>query len=198
MTKRWYVVRIKPNCDRMAASALSRDGFDLFFPQVDISIRKIQSKRVPMFPGYLFLRCNILGHDLPIISRLPGVFGWLRVDGETPHVPDDVMQELRARIESFRSTGGLWERFKAGQLVRVAQGKLEALATVLVEPSSRNNRVRVLLEFMGREVRATVPWQSLEPMSEDQSERALRRQGRRTRGQRRWIRGFGPRAAAQT
>ena len=198
MIKRWYVVRIKPNCDRMAASALRRDGFELFFPQVDIFIREIQPKRVPMFPGYLFLRCDIMGHDLPIISRLPGVFGWLRVGGDTPHVPDDVMQELRARIESFDSSGGMWERFKAGQLVRVAQGKLDALATVLVEPNSRDDRVRVLLEFMGREVHATVPWQSLEPMSEDQAERTLRRYGRRTRGQRRWIKGFGPRAAATT
>lgn len=197
MSKRWYVVRIKPNCDRMAASALSREGFELFFPEVDIFSR-IQPKRVPMFPGYLFLRCDILGHDLPVISRLPGVFGWLRLGGDTSHVPDDVMRELRSRIESFHVSGGMWERFKAGQMVRVAQGKLDSLATVLVEPSSRNDKVRVLFEFMGREVHATVPWQSLEPMSDDQAEQTLRRQGRRTRGQRRWIRGFGPRAAAQT
>ena len=50
MTNRWYVVRTKPNCDRMAASGLSREGFELFFPQVDIFIRKIQPKQVPMFP----------------------------------------------------------------------------------------------------------------------------------------------------
>ena len=198
MTRRWYVVRVKPNCDRMAYSAMRREGFELYFPQVDIPVQNSQPVRVPMFPGYLFLRCDIMGDDLPVISRLPGVFGWVRVDGDIPDIPDDAIERLRSRVESFRSSGGMWERFKAGQLVRVAQGRLEGLATVLVEPKSPRDSVRVLLEFMGRQVQATVPWHGLEPLPGDQADGPSQRRRRRTRGHRRWINGLGPRATAQT
>ena len=174
------------------------EGFELFFPEVDIPVRVQKPKRVPMFPGYLFLRCDILGHRLPMVSRLPGVFGWVRVGGDIPSVPDDVIDGLRARVDSIHTSGGMWESFKPGQLVQVARGKMEGVATVLAAPKTPQDRVRVLLEFMGRQVQATVPWHSLNPLSEDQADRELRRHRRRTRGRGRWINGFGPRAAAHT
>jgi transcriptional antiterminator RfaH len=197
MTERWYVIRTKPNSDGLAASAMEREGFKLFFPRVNVPTGEHRRKTVPLFPGCLFLRCDFRAHTLPIVSRFPGVLGWVRFDGNVPHLPDEVIAELQNRIDAIHGSGGLWQKFRAGQLVRVSHGKLDALAIVLDEPASPEARVRVLLEFMGRQVPATVPWRnlSLDPAPSDES--PLKR-NRRTRGRGRWIREFGPKAVTQT
>ena len=198
MEKRWYVVRTKPRCDALAASAMGREGLEMFFPRVGIVAGDRRHNHAPLFPGYLFLRCDVKGYDLPLVSRLPGVLGLLGFGEELPSVPDEVITELRSRVETLESSGGLWDRFKPGELVRVAQGKLEGLAKVVEEPKSPEDRVRILLEFMGRQVCAVVPWHSLSRVRDDGARGSLPRLSRRTRGRGRWIRGFGPNGATQS
>ena len=196
--KGWYVVRTRPNCERLAVSALTQERFEPFFPRVSIPAGDHRSRRVALFPGYVFIHCDIKNHNLPIVSRLAGVQGWVKCGNDVPEVPEDVIIELRRRVETLHRSGGLWERFRVGQLVRVSQGKLEGLAKILTEPRSPQDRVRILLDFMGRQVPAIVPWHSLSPASEGAEQSTSFPVGRRTRGRGRWIRGHGQRAPAQT
>ena len=197
MTRRWYVVRTKPNSDNLAASTLRREGLETFSPHVDTPIKGNQRKRIPLFPGYLFLNCDVHEKDRPEVSRLPGVLGWVRFGLEVPYVSDEDIVLLKRRVDALDSQGGLWERFEAGQLVQVSHGKIEGLATVLESPRSPESRVNVLLEFMGRQVRAQVPWLSLSSAPDNNNDAPQDRQRRRTRGRGRWINGFGPRASVQ-
>ena len=195
MTKHWYVVRTKPNSDSLAAFAMELEGFELFSPRVDVPAEENRYKQAPLFPGYLFLRCDIRAHALPVVSRFPGVLGWVRFDGNVPHLPDAVITELQDRVATIHTTGGLWNRFGVGEVVGVSHGKFEGLATVLNGPTSPDARVRVLLDFMGRRVTATVPWRSLSSKPDISEEPPSSR--RRTRGRGRWIKGFGPRTSAR-
>lgn len=85
--------------------------------------------------------------------------------------------------------------FKAGQQVLVVSPGIEAFAQVVQDARSPRHRVRVLLEFMGRLVAAEVPYDGVHPVG--QAMEGKRRFARRTRGQGRWIRGFGPRAGPE-
>ena len=177
-----------------AAAALERNGYDLYFPTVLTPRPRPGHDDVPLFPGYVFVRYHRNGSGLPPISRLPGLIGWVGFDGFVPRVPDEVIVELSTRVEDINRQGGAWRSFQPGDKVRVTSGWRENLAEVLDEPESPQSRVRVLLSFMGRLVRARVPWQDLEPVNGDAPLLPRRRQPRRTRGNGRWIRGFGPRA----
>ena len=196
MTKRWYVIRAKPQCEYLAADALGRDGFELFFPRVQTPRPRAGRADMPLFPGYLFLRYDQERQDWPSVRRLPGILGWVRFNGVVPPVPDEVIAELAHRVEAINGGGGLWARFQPGDKVRVVSGNMESLAEVLEEPRSPQDRVRVLLDFMGRLVPAEVPWLNLQPISQTLITNPHRGGRRRTRGKGRWIRGSGPRAVA--
>ena len=196
MTRRWYVIRTKPNTDKLADTTLRREGLETFSPQVETPIEGNQRKRIPLFPGYLFLNCDVYEQDRPEVSRMPGVLGWVRFGSEVPWVSDEVISELKRRVNAFDLQGGMWEKFESGQVVQVSLGKIEGLATVLGSPSSPESRVNVLLDFMGRQVRAEVPWLSLTAAPENNDDVAQGRR-RRTRGRGRWINGFGPRASVR-
>jgi transcriptional antiterminator RfaH len=198
MTEKWYVIRTKPNCDGLAASAMERERMKLFFPRVSVPAGEQQRKTVPLFPGYLFIKCDIDSCALPVVSCFPGVLGWVRFNRYAPHVSDEAIIELRDRVETIHGSGGLWQRFKSGQLVRVSQGKLDVIATVLDEPTSPESRVRELLDFMGRQVPATVPWRDIKLPSAASDGGSLPKPNRRTRGRGRRIRDLETSAAAQT
>jgi transcriptional antiterminator RfaH len=196
MEKRWYVLRTKPNSESLAAANLERQGYELFLPRVTApQVKHGGYRMVPLFPGYLFLRCADPYYGWPQVQYTPGVLGWVQLGGETPAVPDQVVDELAERVTVINSTGGLWRRFKPGERVVVTSGRLEGLARVLEGPKTPEGRVRVLMEFLGQLVTATVPWEDVQEVQGD-SLVSGRKRGRRTRGAGRWIKGFGPCLAA--
>lgn len=197
MSRQWYVLRTRPRCEGSAAGALDREGLELFFPQVRTPRNSGGYTSTPLFPGYLFLRLDWESGGSPPVRHIPGVLDWVRFNGVVPAVPDDVISALISRVESLNDDGGLWTKFRRGDRVLVISGKMESLAEVLDEPETPDARVRVLLDFMRRQVPAQVPWRSLRPVPEN-SGLYHDRPARRTRGGGRWIRGQGPRAFATT
>ncbi len=195
---RWYVIRTKPQSEYVAASALEEEGFEMFFPRVKSPKPRPGHADVPLFPGYLFLRCPEDERGWPSVHQLAGILGWVRFDGTIPSLSDEIIDDLAMRVASIDGSGGLWNRFRPGERVRVVDGKVDCLARVVEGASSPTDRVKVLMGFLGRQVAVRVPWGSVhgvpgEPRTARQSSGA-----RRTRGRGRWIRGFGPRAAPTT
>ena len=187
----WYVLRTKPQSERIVASGLERDGFEVFLPAVRTMRSRTGYSDEPLFPGYVFLRYDRENWDWFLVNRLPGIQGWVRFNGTASSVPDEIVKELAQRVEKINKSGGLWTRFRRGQKVRVVSEGLDSLAEVIEEPKTPKARVDVLLEFMGRMVTARVPWHNLRP-TEESSGNQGRKLPRRTRGRGRWIRGFGP------
>ncbi len=195
MPRHWYLIRTKPHSEYKAAESLEHEGLEFFLPSVSVPRPPSGHVEAPLFPGYLFLRFDAETEGWPSVRRLPGVSGWVRFHDVAPPVPDQVVAQLAERIESIDGGGGLWTRFRRGQKVRVVTGPMDNLAEIVDEPASPEDRVRVLLQFMGRLVAAKVPWQHLRPLQDHQYLASTSRAVRRTRGKGRWVRGFGPQAA---
>ncbi len=198
MALNWYVVRTKPRSEYIAANVLGVEGYEHFFPRIQAAQKRSGREEIPLFPGYLFVRCDVDRGQWPAIGLLPGVLGWVRFDGVASSIADDIVDELARRVESINDNGGLWIRYKPGQKVRVVSGQFESLAQVAEEPTSSDSKVRVLLEFMGQLVSAEVPWSDLHIAPEDSLGDANHGGRRRTRGKGRWIRNRGSEAIALT
>ena len=193
MPLQWYAARTKSRAEYTAADSLRRAGYEVFSPHVATEHPRPGHADAPLFPGYLFLRCDLERQGWPLLRQVPKVLGLVRLGGAVPPVPAEVIADLEQRVQRINTTGGLWSRFLPGQRVRVVHGAVESLGEVIEEATSPQKRVQVLLEFMGRLVKAQVPRQNLLPAPADvlpwnQNRRALRR----TRGKGRWLRGFGP------
>ncbi len=196
MSLNWYVVRTKPQSEYLAEHALSGQGFEVFLPLVGSPTPRAGREDTPLFPGYLFLHYDVDRQDWPSLSQLPGILGWVRFNGAVPAVPDEVVELVAERVQAINSTGGLWTRFRRGQRVHVLSGKMESLAEIVEEPRSPEDRVQVLLEFMGRQVPAQVPWLNLRPIERTVLTPRSGTNQRRTRGRGRRIREPGAKTLA--
>ncbi|MDA1128315.1 MAG: hypothetical protein O2913_06425 [Chloroflexi bacterium] len=192
MGLRWYVARTEPRSEFIAAEELARDGYDVFFPRLTDPKQPSGRTKAPLFPGYLFLRCDREAGGWPSFRNAHRIAGWVRFGGEVPSLPDRDILELRKSLESINQKAGMPPKFSPGEKVHVAAGNLQGLAEIIEGAKTPRARVKVLMQFMGRMVKAQVPWQSVEAVADRPVGKP--QLPRRTRGKGRWTREFRPAA----
>ncbi len=155
--ERWYVVQTQPRREQGAAAQLEAQGFRVFLPMSFRTIRharKLRSVKAPSFPGYLFVALD-LGRDR--WRSVNGTFGVARlVMGEEAPVPAPrgVVESLVDLVDE-NGVARFDRDLNEGQAVRVTCGPLASAVGRLIR-SEPGERVCVLLEIMGGEVRATL------------------------------------------
>jgi len=191
----WYVVHCQSRKEWQTASALrALSGVDSYLPEVR---RRYQGEVqiAPLFPRYLFIRANLEEVPPSRINRVSGVCRLLTSgDGFPQPVPERVIADLMEREEQINAQGGLLDHgFQPGDTVRMKKGPFSGLEAVFEGPMEPNQRVHILLEFMGRINRIDVDVDMLErsvnapePAPEILPKVAPRRE-RRTRGKGRKI-----------
>jgi transcription antitermination factor NusG len=177
----WYVLYTKPNSEHRVAHALTARGFTAFLP---LLAARPAERAVPLFPSYLFVRCDLETTGLSALEYLPGLCRVLSFEGKPAVVPNQAIEMIRAELHRIEEEGGLPRHpFKPGDEVIVDRGPLAGLSGVFQGPVGPAERVHILLRFLGQANRAEVPVSMLR-LAGEELERTLRRRGTRGRGRR--------------
>lgn len=159
---RWYVVSTQPQKEERAREHLGRQGFDVYLPRWRkrrSHARCIEWVAAPLFPRYLFVGFDIEVTRWRAINSTFGVSHLVCNGGMPLAMPSGIVEDIRAR----EATGGLIEikpAFRKGQQIVVGEGAL--LDQVgLFERMNDDERVTILLNLLGREVRVKVPIHSI-------------------------------------
>lgn len=183
MLPQWYVVHSLPQAEARVAALLSaeRNSWRMqtylpLLPARHQGTRRAAAK--PLFPGYLFLRCDPERLNLPELRRVPGFGSLVSFGDHLAVIEDDTIEALQARLGTLWESGEPYEWYRSGETLRVSSGPLCGLTAIFEGPLQPSERVRVLVEFLGRSSRMSIPVGILE------REHAG---GRRTRGRGRFI-----------
>jgi transcriptional antiterminator RfaH len=158
--RRWYVARTKARSERRAGESLRRQGFEVYLPQYAKRRRHARRTDVvgsPLFPGYLFLYMDLSTGRWHSINSTLGVHSLLCHGRMPAAVPEGVVEELRARetgdgLVPLHSLMVL----ERGERLRIVDGPLNDRVGVY-EKMTSGERVVLLLQLLGREVRVAVP-----------------------------------------
>ncbi len=153
---RWYAVHTRPAAEAKAAEHLRRQGYEAYLPRhrrfVRHARRHIAALR-PLFPRYLFVAIDRERMAWrPVLSTV-GVAGMVTGGGEPMPVPHGVVALLqeRERAGAFDDLSPA-RRIRPGERVRLREGPFAELVGRLADAPD-DERVVVLLEFLGRTVR---------------------------------------------
>ena len=186
----WYVIQTVPSSEHLAATEIVELGWEVFLPCFSSPDPRARRPQSPLFPGYMFVKCPLTVETRSSVSRARHVAGWVHFEDTVIDVPDKIIRELQSRLEAMNRNNGAWTRFQAGQAVYVTSQLFEGLAEVANDSVSKQGRIKVFLEFMGRLVQAHVPWEDLRAVEPEHTE--TYRPPRRTRGGGRRIRSLSP------
>ena len=165
--KCWYLVYAKPRQENSAVENLQRQNFEVYFPQIRMwRTRRGKRQQVvePLFPRYLFIHLDSHSDNWSPIRSTLGVSSLVRFGAEPARVPDELVDYLQSR----QNAEGLHEwaqpKLIVGERARVVSGPLAGYEGILIAKSSRE-RVVILLDLVGGQVRAKLNPDQIEPIA---------------------------------
>ena len=158
--RRWYVVSTHAKSEHKAAWHLGNQGFHHYLPlylKLRRHARRVDTVRAPLFPRYIFVELDLERDRWRAVSSTIGVNHLVKVGDEPAALPGGVIDSIRAREDDDGLVPIAREaRYRKGDAVRIVDGAL-CDRVGLFECVSDQDRVILLLDMLGRQVRVRVP-----------------------------------------
>ena len=123
-TPAWYVVHTRSRFENKVNEGLERKSKEVFLPKVLVRSKRRDRKvmiRVPLFPGYLFVRTDLDPADQLDIVKTVGIVRFIGNRSGPLPVPDEAIESLRVMVATgLDITTGT--RLKKGDRVIVVHG----------------------------------------------------------------------------
>ncbi len=153
----WFCLRSQLKHEHIAAARLREEGFEAFSPRIRF---KRATRRGPswvteaLFPCYLFARFDWLT-SLSKVNHTYGVAGVVRFGQKWPTIPDADIEELRRNFGAAE-LHVIDPELAAGDAVKIASGAFQGWSAIISQVMPSQQRVKVLLEFVGRQTAVEV------------------------------------------
>ncbi len=168
MDECWYAVQTKPRQERQVSRwLLRRCQLQVFLPKLAVQKRR-RRRRITaieiLFPSYLFVRTVLDPAAWYAVKWTPGVKGVVGMGDVPVPIPEEAIQFLMQRCVDGDVIP--WQpALPVGAQVRVREGPMAGLVGILERPAAQRERVRVLLNLMGRQTPVELDSIDLEQVS---------------------------------
>lgn len=158
-TPAWYVVHTRPKCEHIAAGLMvGLENVEVYCPRIRFQKNTRRGKVwfiEALFPSYFFARFTPMD-SLRAVKHSQSVIKVVDFGGSLTPVPDAVIAELKKEMQDEEVREVLVD-VKVGDMVELTEGPMRGLKGVVNAMLTGAERVRVLLEFLGRENAVEVP-----------------------------------------
>jgi transcription elongation factor/antiterminator RfaH len=167
LTYSWYVLHTKSRFENVVNEGLIKKSIEVFLPKVQVKSKRRDRKamiRVPLFPGYLFVKSDLNPNEhLEIVKTVGAVRLIGNKDGPIP-VPSDTIKSLEIMVGGNNPviTG---TRFKKGERVIVVYGPLAGVIGTFARYKGKG-RVIVNIEALGQFAGVDVSEEDIEKLPE--------------------------------
>jgi transcriptional antiterminator RfaH len=145
----WYALYTNPRKEYQVKALLKSQGIEVYLPTI---LRKTRRRDRPetkvYFPCYLFARLDFTVTPRSSIAWMPGIRRIVGTGEQPAIVAEEIVELIRRRLHGAEQVG--YGNLKQGDRVRIISGPLRDLDAVFDQPLSAAQRVRILLQVMGR------------------------------------------------
>lgn len=150
-TYEWYVLHTKSRFENVVNDGLVKKSLEVFLPKIQVKSRRRGRKvliRVPLFPGYVFVKTDLNPHEQIEIVKTAGVVRFIgNQEGPIP-VPAETVESLRLMVAGS-STVTTGYQFKKGDKVMVVHGPFTGVTGYFARYGGKG-RVVVHIEALGQ------------------------------------------------
>lgn len=166
----WYCFQAMTKKEHIAASLLrTRLGIEVFCPRITYQKRTRRGKvwfTDPLFPGYLFIKTDLCSYYRQILAT-NGIKFLVTYGSRVPVIPEEFIQELRSRLPDNDSREIPEPEIQVGAPVILAEGPFAQWNAIVRGRVNARNRVKLLLDFLGRQLEVEVPASSIMLQSDE-------------------------------
>ena len=177
----WYALHTLSHKEKLVAGQLRERKLNVFLPLALLHRpgRHAVTEQ-PYFPGYLFVRADLVETGTAPFLWTPGLRSILKVGGEPVSVSDALIAELSRHLQEMREAGGLiFHAIQSGDRVKITSGPFAGYEAIFDARLAGSERVRVLVELIqhrarreeGRALRLELNGSDLEPLQRSRGRR---------------------------
>ncbi len=167
--EKWFLLTHKPNCFNKALVNLHNQGMQTFMPMHNVSVRKSgkpYKTQKPLFPSYIFVKVDTTAINWQKLRNTYGVSQIITLHGKKPtEVPSEVIDALKSKCNKDNIVPA-FDNFLAGEKVRTVSGPLADIVAT-IDDIADNDRIYILFEMMGRNIKTLVNKDILEKVPAD-------------------------------
>ncbi|GBC59338.1 transcriptional antiterminator [Desulfonema ishimotonii] len=157
LIRAWYVLHTRSRFENVVYENLSRKSLETFLPRIRVLSRRKDRKkfiRVPLFPGYIFVRTDLDPNEHLEIVKTVGAVRLIGTNLRPVPVPDEAIESLKIMVASEEGieTG---TRFSRGDRVMVVGGPFAGVVGIFSNYKGMS-RVIVNIEVLGQFASAEV------------------------------------------
>ncbi len=162
----WCVAYTQPLKELVAQQHLLDQGYEVYMPRfkkICHHARKTEEKLAPLFPRYIFVGMDLSTARWRSVNGTRGISHLLMHNDLNPaKVPTHIINALRAQEISDGIVPVVsLINFTQGESVRIVEGVFKDQAAIF-ESMDDKSRVHLLLTFMGRSIKMTLPAYAVE------------------------------------
>jgi transcription elongation factor/antiterminator RfaH len=147
----WYVLHTKSRHESVVNDGLARKSVEVYLPKITVPSKRRDRKktiRVPLFPGYVFVKTDLHPHTHLEIVKVAGAVRFIGNKQGPLSIADETVESLKIMVESdYAVTTGI--NLKKGDSVLVVHGPLEGVMGTFVRYGGRG-RIVVNVEALGQ------------------------------------------------
>lgn len=179
--KQWYALHTKPRAEKRVRSALQQQNIEAYLPELMRSKAKGTVAPRPFFPRYLFMHLDLNQCETARWRWTPGLLHIVTLGDEPVSVPDRAIALIRQQLERLNAQGTQPDPpFRKGESVRITSGPFAGMLAIFDRVTGPEQRVQVLLDFLGGLNRVHLTADTLEKAPErPKRPRRTRGRGRR-------------------
>jgi len=152
-SKEWHCLRTQTKREHIAAAILDRlEEVEVFCPRISLVKKTRTGKKrfvEAMFPGYIFANFHYHTHSRQVIYS-QGVTRMVEL-GDRRVIPKAIIDDLKASLpEGIIEAPDL--SIEPGAEIEVISGSLKGLNGKVIAQMPAQNRIQILLDFLGREI----------------------------------------------
>ena len=151
LIRSWYVLHTKSRYENVVNEGLLKKSKEVFLPKITVRSKRRDRRmmiRVPLFPGYLFVKTDLNPYEHLEIVKTIGAVRLIGNKNQPVPVPDDAIESLRVMVAGDNpvATG---TRFKKGDRVMVIYGPFAGVTGIFFRYRGKD-RVVVKIEALGQ------------------------------------------------
>ncbi|HEX3000025.1 MAG TPA: UpxY family transcription antiterminator [Armatimonadota bacterium] len=161
----WYALYTRSQWERRVSTVLSAQSLETYLPMHRVWDRHPTCPKeveAPVFPGYLFVRCELDKEVWLTIKKTMGVVRILGVETEPVPVPDYEIESLR-KVLAVRPNIQGHSRLRKGDTVQVVKGPLQGVIGTLVEIARNRHKLIISVDVLNRAVSTNIDASLVEP-----------------------------------
>jgi transcriptional antiterminator RfaH len=159
----WYVVHSRTRAEHVAAGLLHGNlGIPTYCPRIKFQRSTARGKVwfiEALFPSYFFARFDP-GQSLRAVRHSQGVLSVVEFGDTLVPVPESALEQIRREMD-HEEIREIRQELEPGDVVEVAEGPMRGFSGIVHSLRKGEDRVRVLLEFLGTQHPVELPRHTL-------------------------------------